>query len=346
MTQARRVEILGEKVKQLRYGENPHQKGAVHYKTDATDPLALNKFQQIEGEAPGYINLTDLDRLVETASRIATGFHDNFGKPVYIGVAVKHGNACGAAVGLEPKLVVEKMVAGNPEAIFGGSVLFNFNVDSMVADVLREHLVAGGGRRILDCISAPSFSEDAIEKLSRKAGKCRLFVNSALAMRQMWFMQTRKGARFRQVCGGFIMQDGELFDLLLKEEWREQLGLRAQDVVLAWAVGSTSNSNTIVLAKGDKLLGMGVAQPSRVGACKVAVMNAHDAGHDLKGAVAYSDSFFPFPDGPQVLADAGISVIFATSGSVRDAEVAAVCKEREILLLTLPDAEARGFYGH
>lgn len=117
-------------------------------------------------------------------------------------------------------------------------------------------------------------------------------------------------------------------------------------MVLAWAVGSTSNSNTITLVKGGQLIGNGVGQQDRVGCCELAVKRALDAGHATEGSVAYSDSFFPFPDAPAVLADAGVKAIWATSGSVRDAEIQALCAERGVVLLQVPDTLGRGFFGH
>jgi len=124
----------------------------------------------------------------------------------------------------------------------------------------------------------------------------------------------------------------------------EHFGLHL-NMILAWAVGSTSNSNTITIVNDGMLLGNGVGQQDRVGAAGLAIRRAIDAGHEdqLNGAVAYSDSFFPFPDAVEVLADAGIKAIFSTSGSVRDKEVQDLCVARGIALYQLPDKKARGF---
>ena len=108
-----------------------------------------------------------------------------------------------------------------------------------------------------------------------------------------------------------------------------------------------SNSNTITIVKDGRLLGNGVSQQDRKGAAKLAAfLRAKDAGHDTKEAVAYSDSFFPFTDGPEILISAGIKVIFATSGSVRDKEVLEFCKEKGIIFVTIPDKDGRGFFRH
>ena len=128
-----------------------------------------------------------------------------------------------------------------------------------------------------------------------------------------------------------------------------------KDLVLAWAIGCTSNSNTITLVKEGRLYGNGVGQQDRVGAAKLAIFRADDAAKfadatiessDLENAVAYSDSFFPFPDAPEVLINRGIKTIFSTSGSVNDEKIIELCKSKNVNLIMLPDKEARGFYQH
>ncbi|OGJ19994.1 hypothetical protein A2553_01440 [Candidatus Nomurabacteria bacterium RIFOXYD2_FULL_42_12] len=138
-----------------------------------------------------------------------------------------------------------------------------------------------------------------------------------------------------------------------------------KDVILAWAIGSTSNSNTITIVKDGRLYGNGVGQQDRVGAAKLAIFHADDTTNftkdlevlpplggktsklaDLENAVAYSDSFFPFPDAPEVLISRGVKTIFSTSGSVNDEKIIELCKNKGVNLILLPDAEARGFYQH
>jgi phosphoribosylaminoimidazolecarboxamide formyltransferase / IMP cyclohydrolase len=118
------------------------------------------------------------------------------------------------------------------------------------------------------------------------------------------------------------------------------------DLLLAWAVGATSNSNTTTLVRNGQLIGNGVGQQDRVGGCSLAVTRARDAGHEVTGAVAYSDSYFPFPDAPQVLIDAGVGAIFCTSGSVRDEIVLEAMLDAGVAVARLPDRDARGFFGH
>ncbi len=345
---ARTVRIVGERDQGLCYGENRRQGHAAFMKTPVAldDPLALDAFERIEGNEPSFINMTDLHRLVETATRLGAGWEENFGSVPLMGIAVKHGNACGVAVGYNPYEIIGKMVAGDPDAISGGLVLVNFTMDEKAAQLLRSHLMPENKRRILDSVIAPSFTDGAVQELARKTGKCRLFVNRFLH-RGLNKLRLDTSQRFRQVRGGFLVQDGDPFILKLEDEWKNTLtDQQQQDIVLGWAIGATSNSNTIILTKNCMLLGGGTGQRSRIMAARVALLYAKTYNHDTNEAVAYSDSFFPFADGPMVLAEAGIRIIFATSGSIRDEDVAEACTEKDVQLLTLPDAEARGFYGH
>jgi len=137
--------------------------------------------------------------------------------------------------------------------------------------------------------------------------------------------------------------------LEIPDEWKALLDRRQQaDLVVAWAIGATSNSNSIVLVRQGFLVGRGVAQPSRVLASKVALLHARENGHEksIPQCVAYSDSFFPFDDAPTVLAEAGVKVIFATSGSINDKAVRKTCERLGVTLLQLDDRVARGFFGH
>ncbi len=335
----------------LKYGENARQRDARHFvaKTAKGDPLSLDKFELVEGASPSYVNMTDIDRVLATATRIGRSWLNNFLRVPRLAIAVKHGNACGVGVADNPYEALIKMVSGDPEAISGGIILVNFEVNAEYADLLRSHLMPNRERRVLDSVIAPSFTPEAIEILARKkTGKCRLLANPALGGESLG----RYGAidstlRFRQVRGGFLVQDGDSFIFEIPMEWQGNLSPRIQeDLVFAWAIGSTSNSNTITIVRHRKLLGQGVNQRSRKMAAKVALLYTEEYGHDTEGAVAYSDSFFPFADGPEVLAKAGIKTIFATSGSIRDKEVAKACEEWGVTLLTLPDTEARGFFGH
>lgn len=338
--------MVGERTRELRYGENPHQPNAnlYQYLNEHKDRFAPNKFKIVGGSDPSFINITDLDRLIATAVRIAAGLERN-GKTQKIALAVKHGNVCGVGVGELPLQALKQMVLSDPTSLSGGCVLVNFTIEKEAAEFLRT----GGSdfQRILDTIIAPEFTKEAKDRLNRTNGKCRMFENKELL--NIGEADIDTSTRFRPVRGGFLTQDPDVFVLELQDKWKSILtDTEQQDLIIAWAIGATANSNTVVLVHNGCLLGRGVAQPSRVLACKVALLHAKENGHEgeIPNSVAYSDSFFPFDDGPIVLANAGIKTIFATSGSIRDAEVLETCERLNVRLLQLPDKEARGFHGH
>jgi phosphoribosylaminoimidazolecarboxamide formyltransferase/IMP cyclohydrolase len=263
-----------------------------------------------------------------------------------VAVGSKHGNACGAGLAADPLVAIQRMLTGDARAIFGGCVMLGCDVDGEAAQTLLHH--ESPARRLLDVITAAAFTDDAIELLARRHGKCRLLANPALGDLDRDSLDDRP--RTRYVRGGQLEQPNYTFVLDLADPAVQTIGAltdaQARDLLLAWAVGSTSNSNTVTLVRDGQLLGNGVGQQDRVGGCALAISRATDAGHAITGCVAYSDSFFPFPDGPQLLIDAGVSAVFCTSGSVRDALVRDTFTAAGVTLVQLPDAAARGFYGH
>ncbi len=388
--------IFGEKVLECAYGENAYQKPASLYKNlqreinEKKDMLAISEWQLVAGSPLSYNNICDVDRMLQTMTHIGAGFEKNFNKVPHVAIGAKHGNACGVGVAeaLLPPAdgskasatieAVDKMLVGDLRAIFGGSVMLNFHIDEKVAEELIHKYIVEG-RRLLDIVSGPSFSPEAIEILSRKKGKCRLLVNPAILKAGLGALDMQK--RFRYVRGGFMEQPNYTFvpDLRTTPLSREGQSF-LEDVILAWAIGCTSNSNTITLVKDGRLVGNGVGQQDRVGAAKLAIFRADDAAKfvwaqekqnsstflhpsggtfrgensvslvpkeaNLINATAYSDSFFPFPDAVEVLINRGIKTIFSTSGSVNDPKIIELCKNKNVNLILIPDTEARGFYQH
>jgi phosphoribosylaminoimidazolecarboxamide formyltransferase/IMP cyclohydrolase len=339
--------ILGRRVRVLRYGENPQQEKAFLYAIDSGDPLALDQFKVVAG-TPGWMNFADVDRLISTITNAAAYFDRNNDRGVpNISVGVKHGNPCGAAFGSSRERVLQGMLDGDPRAIFGGVIMTNFEIGKGEAEVLLHH--NSKERRLLDGIIATAFSEEAIELLQRKGAKGFLCVNPALA--ELNQSSLSRAWHIRPARDSFLLQQANPFVLDWKDERLQIQGStvawgRNDDIGFAWAIGSRSNSNTITLVKNGILIGNGVGRQDRVGAAELALKVALDGGHDPRGAVAYSDSFFPFPDGPKVLADAGIKVIFASSGSVRDKEVIESLLEVGVTVCFIPDKVGRGFFGH
>ena len=339
--------LIGSQAEICRYGENAWQTPAKLLSVKSKDPLSLDKFKHIAGIKPSWNNLVELDRLLQTITHIAAGFDLNYSNVPLIAIGSKHGNACGAAVGNNPIEVIEKMIKGNDLSIFGGIVITNFPIGRETAKTLIHYLMPEGQRRLLDCIIAPFFDE-SIEILERKSNYCRFLANPTLANLNKESLDS--ACRFRYARGSFFTQPNYTFILDLKDPRLEKNGeiteKQEKDLILAWAIGSTSNSNTITLVRDQYLIGNGIGQQDRVSACKLAIHRANDVGHNLNGAVAYSDSFFPFPDGPAVLAKAGIKTILASSGSIRDNQVKAFCKEKELVLYLIPDKIGRGFFNH
>ncbi len=349
-----------------KYGENPQQEKAGFYADNRvnTDPLGLDQFTHVQGMERSYVNMTDIDRLLQTSTHIAAGFERNFGEVPPMAVGVKHGNACGAAVAETLVEAVGKMIEGDTRAIFGGVVMLNGVIDKDVAETLMKHIMEGESSRLLDGVVGSGVTDEALELLSRK--KLRVVINPALAnLNEASLDATR---RVRPVRGGNLEQPNYSFVQDLSAEYMQQHGelieQQKRDMILAWAVGSTSNSNTITLVKEGKLLGNGVGQQDRVGAGQLAitrttiemptiadqgdhlVVSTHLNKQKLEGAVAYSDSFFPFPDGPALLAEAGVKAILTSSGSIADEKVIKTLTDAGVSVVMVPDKVGRGFYSH
>jgi len=331
----------------LKYGENAAQAPADLLTVATPDTLALDRLALLAGTEPSYNNLAEVARQIQTITHIAAGFERNFGAVPCIALGTKHGNACGAATGDDPIDAVRTMVMGDPRAIFGGLVMLNFELTEEIAGELLTYGV-DEGRRVLDAISAPSFAPGAVQLLSRKGDKCRFLANPALGTLGAGSLDGT--VMLRQVRGGYLRQPNYTWvaDLGAPEVSRigELTDAQRRDLVLAWAVCATSNSNTVTLTRDGGLIGNGVGQQDRVGCCELALKRARDAGHDAAGAVAASDSFFPRSDGPQTLIDAGVVAIWATSGSVRDEDTQELCRRSGVALWQVADAVGRGFFGH
>lgn len=349
-----------------KYGENPQQKQAAFYADNrvAADPLGLDKFEHVQGMERSYVNMTDIDRLLQTVTHIAAGFKRNFGEVPAIAVGVKHGNACGAAAGKTMVEAVKKMIEGDTRAIFGGVVMLSGPIDEDVAEALMHHANEGDKPRLLDGVVGSSVSTGALELLSRN--KLRVVVNPALSELDEKSLDSTR--RQRPVRGGTLEQPNYAFVIELGADYMQTHGKptdqQKRDMVLAWAVGSTSNSNTITLVKDGRLIGNGVGQQDRVGAGQLALTRTTTELPELEeqgdkitlkvtldktklaGSAAYSDSFFPFPDGPGLLAKAGVKAILASSGSVADESVIRNLTGQGVSILMVPDKTGRGFYLH
>ncbi len=357
---------VARKATPTKYGENPQQADAAFYADNrvGVDPLGLDQFEHVKGMERSFINMTDIDRLLQTVTHIAAGMDRNFGSVPSIAVGVKHGNACGAGIADTVVEAIQKMLEGDTRAIFGGVIMINAAIDKDVAEALMHHAMNGDQSRLLDGVIGASVTDEALELLSRN--KLRVVTNSALASVDAKSIDTAR--RIRPVRGGALEQPNYDFILDLQADYMQQHGditdQQKQDLILGWAVGSTSNSNTISLVKNGQLIGNGVGQQDRVGAGQLAltrtnntlptleeqgdtiVLKAILSKSKLAGAAAYSDSFFPFPDGPELLAKAGVTAILTSSGSVGDDSVIKTLTDAGVSITMVPDKVGRGFYMH
>ncbi len=338
--------IKVEQLAPVKYGENPYQASpGLFADTENSDPLAIARFELQGGSAPSYNNYADLDRLLQTMTHIAAGLEKNNLPVANIALGAKHGNMCGGAINDGVWFAATDMLDGDLLAIFGGLTMANFPLDSQYARLLQYHRMDEGQKRLLDGVIAPDVSEAVLDTMQRKGGKLRILTNQALG--NLGLQSLDSAERYRYVRGGILVQDNYTFVPQLPETLTYPNGRdMKRDMILAWGIGSTSTSNTITLVKNGKLIGNGVGQQDRVAAAELALKKAARSGHSTVGAVAYSDSFFPFPDGPQVLANAGIAGIFTSSGSIHDETALEPFYDAGVQVITVPDAEGRGFYGH
>jgi phosphoribosylaminoimidazolecarboxamide formyltransferase / IMP cyclohydrolase len=288
------------KVLDLPYGENPHQRGAYYAQAGARSHL-LSRVTQLHGRTLSLVNLYDL-----SAARMCLR---QFAVPAC--VIVKHANPCGVAVASTVKEAYERALAADPVSAFGMVCAVNRPVGAELGARLAE--------RFVDVLFAPGYEEEALAALQKKPGT-RILLDRERR-------RIDPGEKdFKRVPGGFVMQDRDL-DVEDRDDMAVVCGDPDEtcwgDLLFAWRVCRYVTSNAIVIAKGLQTLGIGAGQTSRVDAVRLAVEKARTRGHDIDGSVLASDGFFPFPDGPEVALDAGVTAIIQPGGSKRDAEVAA-----------------------
>ncbi|HEX6663069.1 MAG TPA: bifunctional phosphoribosylaminoimidazolecarboxamide formyltransferase/IMP cyclohydrolase, partial [Gaiellaceae bacterium] len=289
-----------DKVMDLRYGENPHQRGA-YYAEQGVRVHLLSRVEQLHGKELSLINLLDL-----SAARMLLR---EFALPAC--VIVKHANPCGVAVAGTIEEAYEHALASDPVSAFGMVCAVNRPISTGLGALLAE--------RFVDVVFAPGYDDQALELLKRKEG-----------IRILHDRERRglvAGERdFKRVLGGMLVQDRD-WDIDDREGMEIACGNPDEatwgDLVFAWRVCKHVGSNAIVLAKNLATIGIGGGQTSRVDAVRLALEKAREHGHDLGGAVLASDAFFPFPDGPQAALEAGVSAIIQPGGSIRDADVTA-----------------------
>lgn len=299
---------------QLRYGENPHQSAAFYVEKDPP-AASVARAEQLNGKELSYNNYLDLDAALQIAS--------DFEKPA--AVVIKHTNPCGCATADSLVDAFEKAYAGDPVSAFGSILSFNRAVDRETAEKLCEP------NRFIEAILAPGFDEDAFELLTTKP---KWKKNVRLMKCPMMTPHSIATLDYRRVSGGLLVQEkDELPDN--SAEWkivteREPTPQELHDLSFGWIVCKHVKSNAIILAKDEMLLGAGAGQMSRLDSSFIA---AYKAGERSKGAIVASDAFFPFRDGVDEAAKAGVTAIIQPGGSVRDEEVIEACNEHNIAMV-------------
>jgi phosphoribosylaminoimidazolecarboxamide formyltransferase/IMP cyclohydrolase len=305
------VTLEFEKVSDLVYGENPHQRAAFYGDRGARTHL-LARVEQRHGKALSFNNLLDLDA--------ARNLSNEFELPAC--VIVKHNNPCGVAVASDINQAYDQALACDPVSAYGGVIVVNRTVDNDLATKLAGTFV--------EVLMAPGFDEEAFAILTKKPN-VRLLENRERRRMNPGEMD------FRRVTGGLLVQDR---DTESEDRDRMDVVTSAQptedqwgDALFAWRVAKHVKSNAIVFARGLATIGIGAGQMSRVDSTRLATEKAAIAGLDTAGCAVASDAFFPFPDGPLTALDAGATLIVQPGGSIRDDEVITAVDGRGAVML-------------
>jgi phosphoribosylaminoimidazolecarboxamide formyltransferase / IMP cyclohydrolase len=300
-----------EKVLELPYGENPHQRAAYYAQAAARTHL-LSMVSKLHGKELSFNNLLDLD----SGRRLLEEFE------LPSAVIVKHNNPCGCAVGKDIGQAFDKALETDRQSAFGGVFCFNRPVDRPLAEKLNEMFV--------ELVFAPGYEDGALEVLQGKPN-VRLLDN-----------QERRRAPvgeqdMKRVRGGLLVQDRD-GSMELREEMQVVTQRRPSEeewgeLIFAQRVCKHVRSNAIVLAKGLATVGIGAGQMSRVDSVRIAIDKARAAERELDGCVVASDAFFPFPDGPQLAIEAGARAVIQPGGSKRDPDVVEACDEAQVAMV-------------
>jgi phosphoribosylaminoimidazolecarboxamide formyltransferase/IMP cyclohydrolase len=286
-----------QKTQDLRYGENPHQPGALYGSFGEF-------FEQLHGKELSYINILDIAAIQELIEE----FNPTHGAALAI---VKHTNPCGVAIGSTPLEAWEKAFATDREAPFGGIIAINQTLDLALAQAIDEIFS--------EIIIAPAFEPTALALLQKKKNR-RLIRNiKRVSAEQCLLVHSVPGGVLVQVADRAPLADEELQVVTKRAPTEEEL----QALQFGWRVVKHVKSNAIVYAAADRTLGIGAGQMSRVDSSRLAVWKSQNAGLSLAGSVIASDALFPFPDGVETAAAAGATAVIQPGGSVRDQEVIA-----------------------
>ena len=303
------ITLLAKKRLQLRYGENPHQK-ATFYKESFVDEANLGDAIQLGGKELSFNNLVDLNSVLEIIK--------DFTEPTV--AFIKHTNPCGLASAENIQTAYKKAYEGDPLSAYGSIIGINRVVDAELAQLVND-------TTFVEAILAPDYKEDAMEILRKKKNRRILKVGDLSK-------QDAQVKDIKKISGGFLIQDRNLQELTLddlkvvseKKPAKEEL----EKLLFAWKAVKHIKSNAIVLTKGKQVVGVGAGQMSRVDSVKISVMKSKDRSN---GSYLASDAFFPFRDGVDEAAKAGVMAIIQPGGSKRDQEVIDAANEQNIIMV-------------
>ncbi|MBS0462097.1 MAG: bifunctional phosphoribosylaminoimidazolecarboxamide formyltransferase/IMP cyclohydrolase [Proteobacteria bacterium] len=312
----------------LRYGENPHQSGALYVEKNAPSGIvATARF--LQGKELSYNNLADADAALECVK--------SFAAPAC--VIVKHANPCGVAVAASLLDAYDRAYATDPTSAFGGIIAFNRDLDAATAKEIVK-------RQFVEVVIAPQVDADALVALAKKPNvrvlACGTFTKSVHGepdRSRTQFEPIRVEPRLdcKRIAGGLLVQDADTDGLTVADlkvvTCRAPDPQQLDDLLFAWKVAAHVKSNAIVYAHDLRTVGIGAGQMSRVVSAKIAALKAAEAGIAVPGSAMASDAFFPFRDGIDAAAAAGIASVIQPGGSMRDAEVIAAADEHGIAMV-------------
>ncbi|MBV5274830.1 MAG: bifunctional phosphoribosylaminoimidazolecarboxamide formyltransferase/IMP cyclohydrolase [Lamprocystis purpurea] len=307
----RTINLQFHKRQAMRYGENPHQQAAFYVGRDLAE-ASVATARQIQGKELSYNNIADTDAAIECIKQFNEA-------PAC--VIVKHANPCGVAVGANLMEAYDRAYATDPESAFGGIIAFNRELDGETARAICE-------RQFVEVIVAPRVSASASAAVAAKK-------NVRLLECGEWTTEVVPRLDFKRVNGGLLVQqaDLQLIDALRTVTQRAPTPQEEQDLIFTWRVAKYVKSNAIVYGRDGMTIGIGAGQMSRVNSARIAVIKAELAGLTVAGSVMASDAFFPFRDGIDQAAAAGITAVIEPGGSMRDEEVIAAADQHGMAMV-------------
>ena len=294
------------KSQDMRYGENPHQRAAFYVERNPQE-ASISTAVQHQGKELSYNNIADTDAALECVK--------SFSEPAC--VIVKHANPCGVAIGDSILRAYDLAFQTDPTSAFGGIIAFNRELDAATAQAITD-------RQFTEVIIAPSISQEALSVLAAKQ-------NVRVLSCGQWPESPVASLDFKRVTGGLLVQDRDVNQITAADlkvvTKRTPTPTEVADLLFAWKVAMFVKSNAIVYCKNNQTIGIGAGQMSRVYSARIAGLKAADENLEVRGSVMASDAFFPFRDGIDAAAAAGISAVIQPGGSMRDAEVIAAADE-------------------